>query len=110
MALAAAANDRSSATLANIASPSKSSSFDIDNPATMTFIYFYFENEGSATDLCDGRRTQVPHPLETGNVASPPFIDARWRRFWLAQGEAALFSKSCRQSGQQAPWRCGLRR
>ena len=44
MVLAAAANERSSATFANIASPSKSGSFDIDNPATMTFIHFYFKN------------------------------------------------------------------
>jgi NAD(P)-dependent dehydrogenase (short-subunit alcohol dehydrogenase family) len=35
MARAAAANERSSATLANIANPSKSGSRDIDNPATM---------------------------------------------------------------------------
>ena len=32
------------ATFANIASPSKSGNFDIDNPATMAFIHFYFEN------------------------------------------------------------------
>src|SRR5271166_542318 len=51
MVLAAAANERSSATFANIASPSKSGSFDIDNPATMTFIHFYFEKSHSATDL-----------------------------------------------------------
>jgi hypothetical protein len=51
MVLAAAANERSSATFANIASPSKSGSFDIDNPATMTFIHFYFENSRPATDL-----------------------------------------------------------
>jgi len=44
MVLAAAANERSSATFANIASPSKSGSFDIDNPATVVFIHFYFEN------------------------------------------------------------------
>jgi len=43
VAFAAPANDLSSATFANIASPSKSGSFDIDNPATMTFIHFYFE-------------------------------------------------------------------
>ncbi|ANB77198.1 hypothetical protein AYM40_34425 [Paraburkholderia phytofirmans OLGA172] len=35
MAVDAAANEPSSATFANIASPSKSGSFDIDNPATM---------------------------------------------------------------------------
>jgi hypothetical protein len=51
MVLAAAANECSSATFANIASPSKSGSFDIDNPATMTFIHFYFEKSRSATDL-----------------------------------------------------------
>jgi hypothetical protein len=44
MVVAAAANEPSSATFANIASPSKSGSFDIDNPATMLFNYFYFEN------------------------------------------------------------------
>jgi hypothetical protein len=41
---AAAANEPSSATFANIANPSKSGSFDIDNPATMVFSHFYFEN------------------------------------------------------------------
>jgi hypothetical protein len=51
MARAAAAKDRSSATLANIASPSKSGSFDIDVPATITFIHFYFENASSTTNL-----------------------------------------------------------
>src|ERR1700720_2401453 len=51
MACAAAANDRSSATLANIAIPSKSGNFDIDNSATMDFHHFYFENAASATDL-----------------------------------------------------------
>ena len=49
MVLAAAANERSSATFANIASPSKSGSFDIDNSATMTFIHFCFEKSRSAT-------------------------------------------------------------
>jgi hypothetical protein len=44
MVVAAPANEPSSATLANIASPSKSGSFDIDNPATVVFIHFYFEN------------------------------------------------------------------
>ena len=53
MARAAAANDRSSATFANIASPSKLGSFDIDTLATMIFIYFYFENAASATNLPD---------------------------------------------------------
>jgi hypothetical protein len=43
MAVAAAANDPSSATFPNIASPSKSGSFDIDNPATMVFNHFYFK-------------------------------------------------------------------
>jgi hypothetical protein len=43
MAIAAAAKEPSSATFANIASPSKSGSFDIDNFATMTFNHFYFE-------------------------------------------------------------------
>jgi hypothetical protein len=51
MARAAAANDRSSATLANIARPSKSGNFDIDNSATMIFHHFYFEKSSSATDL-----------------------------------------------------------
>jgi hypothetical protein len=51
MARAAAANDRSSATLANIASPSKSGSLDIDIPATMIFIHFYFEKPAPATRL-----------------------------------------------------------
>jgi hypothetical protein len=51
IAWAALANDRSSATLANIARPSKSGSFDIDNPATMDFIHFYFKKEKSATDF-----------------------------------------------------------
>jgi hypothetical protein len=44
MVVAAPANEPSSATFANIASPSKSGSFDIDNPATVVFIHFYFEN------------------------------------------------------------------
>jgi hypothetical protein len=43
MAAAAAAKDPSSATFANIASPSKSGSFDIDNSAMMDFNHFYFE-------------------------------------------------------------------
>src|SRR5258706_8405805 len=51
IAVAAAANEPSSATFANIASPSKSGSFDIDNPATMTFIHFYSERSCFATDL-----------------------------------------------------------
>jgi hypothetical protein len=51
MAKAAAANDRSSATLANIAIPSKSGNFDIDNPATISFHHFYFEKSVFATDL-----------------------------------------------------------
>jgi hypothetical protein len=51
MARAAAANDRSSATLANIAIPSKSGNFDIDNPATISFYHFYFEKSAFATDL-----------------------------------------------------------
>jgi hypothetical protein len=51
MARAAAANDRSSATLANIAIPSKSGNFDIDNPATISFYSFYFEKTAFATDL-----------------------------------------------------------
>jgi hypothetical protein len=49
MTRAAPANDRSSATLANIASPSKSGSFDIYIPATITFINFYFEKQPGAT-------------------------------------------------------------
>jgi hypothetical protein len=47
--------------LANIASPSKSGSFDIDNSATMDFIHFYFKNEKSATDFpgpSQGRPTE----------------------------------------------------
>jgi hypothetical protein len=56
IAWAAPANDRSSATLANIASPSKSGSFDIDIPATIAFIPFYFENAPSATNLCGPQR------------------------------------------------------
>jgi hypothetical protein len=51
MAWAAAANERSSATLANIASPSKSGSFDIDISATMNFIHYYFANWLAATDF-----------------------------------------------------------
>src|SRR6476646_5851160 len=51
MARAAAAKECSSATFANIASPSKSGDFDIDNPATMAFIYFYFEKTAGATFL-----------------------------------------------------------
>jgi hypothetical protein len=43
---AAAANERSSATLANIANPSKSGSLDIDNFATMVFKHFYYGNSG----------------------------------------------------------------
>jgi hypothetical protein len=43
MAVAAPANEPSSATFANMASPSKSGSFDIDNPATMVCIHFHFE-------------------------------------------------------------------
>jgi len=70
MALAAAANDRSSATLANIASPSKSGSFDIGNPATMAFIHFYFENEGSATDLGD-RTDPVTAPAGDSKRCKP---------------------------------------
>ncbi|WP_448956745.1 hypothetical protein [Labrys neptuniae] len=49
MVRAAAAKDRSSATLANMANPSKSGSFDIYNFATMIFIHFYFENPWAAT-------------------------------------------------------------
>jgi hypothetical protein len=52
LAWAAPANDRSSPTLANIASPSKSGSFDVGIPATIAFIPFYFENAPSATNLC----------------------------------------------------------
>jgi hypothetical protein len=44
MARAAAAKERSSATFANIAIPSKSGNFDIDSPATMAFSNYYFEN------------------------------------------------------------------
>jgi hypothetical protein len=39
---AAPALDRSSATLTNIANPSKSGSLDMLNPATMVFRIFYF--------------------------------------------------------------------
>ena len=56
MALDAPANDRSSATLANIARSSKSGSFDIDNPATIAFIHFYFENASAATRSCGPQR------------------------------------------------------
>jgi hypothetical protein len=42
IAVAAAANEPSSATFANIASPSKSGSLDIDNSATMVCVHFYF--------------------------------------------------------------------
>jgi hypothetical protein len=47
--------------LANIASPSKSGSFDIDNSATMDFIHFYFKSDKSATDFplrAKGRPTE----------------------------------------------------
>jgi hypothetical protein len=40
---AAAANEPSSATFANIANPSKSGNFDIGNFATMAFNHFHFE-------------------------------------------------------------------
>jgi len=49
MARAAAAKERSSATFENIASPSKSGNFDIDNLAMMAFVYFYFERIADAT-------------------------------------------------------------
>jgi hypothetical protein len=52
MARAAAAKERSLATFANIASPSKSGNFDIDNLATMAFIHIYFENIAGATHFC----------------------------------------------------------
>ena len=42
MAWGAVANDRYSATFAQIASPSKSGSFDIDIAAMMAFSPFYF--------------------------------------------------------------------
>jgi hypothetical protein len=47
--------------LANIASPTKSGSFDIDNSATMDFVHFYFKNEQSATDF---RRPSQGRPAE----------------------------------------------
>jgi hypothetical protein len=43
MALAAAANEPSSATLANIARPSKSGKFGIDNSAMIDCNHFYFK-------------------------------------------------------------------
>jgi hypothetical protein len=49
MTPAAAASDRSSATLANIASPSEVRQLDIS--ATISFCLFYFETLASATDL-----------------------------------------------------------
>jgi hypothetical protein len=62
MTRAAAANERSSATLANMASPSKSGSFDIDNPVTMNFNLFYFENSVSTTCSCYPQRdTETPN-------------------------------------------------
>jgi len=47
-ARAAAANERFSATMANITSPSRSGSFDIDNHATIDFHPFYFKDAASA--------------------------------------------------------------
>jgi hypothetical protein len=58
IALAAPAKDRSSATLANIASHSMSGNFDIDNPATIAFINFYFEYRPSAPKLCGPQGTK----------------------------------------------------
>jgi hypothetical protein len=49
MVRAAAANDRSFATFANIARPSKSGSVDIDNPATMNFDNYSSINTLGAT-------------------------------------------------------------
>jgi hypothetical protein len=63
MARAAAAKERSSATFANIASPSKSGNFDIDNPATMVFIHYYFENRLGATSLWP---EEPPEPSNCG--------------------------------------------
>jgi hypothetical protein len=42
---AAAANERISATLAKIAKPSRSGSFDMSNPETIDFDNFYFQFE-----------------------------------------------------------------
>jgi hypothetical protein len=48
IARAAAANERCSATLANITNPSRSGSFDIDNPAMIDFYSIYFSDAPSA--------------------------------------------------------------
>src|SRR5258705_1550477 len=61
MARAAAANERSSATLAKITSPSRSGSFDIDNHATIDFYFFYFKYTASAT-LLGGAATKGGDP------------------------------------------------
>jgi hypothetical protein len=45
-----------------MARPSKSGNFDIDNPATMAFIYFYFERVAGATDFYRGRAFAETEP------------------------------------------------
>src|SRR5260370_8287025 len=68
---AAAANERSSATFANIARPSKSGSLAIDNPATMNFHNYYFKNTASATSPLASGPPKRPSPRP---AAASPFL------------------------------------
>jgi hypothetical protein len=55
---AAAANERISATLAKIAKPSRSGSFDMSNPETIDFDNFYFQFERLSIPL--GTKQVIP--------------------------------------------------
>src|ERR1700756_1203992 len=69
MVLAAAANERSSATFANIARPSKSGSFDIDNSCNDDFHSFLFRIIASRHRFVWPARRQIMARRLEGKIA-----------------------------------------
>jgi hypothetical protein len=106
-ARAAAAKDRCSATLVNIASPSKSGSFCICNPATMVFRTFYFGMISLPTSLSlQSGEASMTHRLAgkiavvTGGATGIGFASAK--RF--AAEDARVFITGRRQAELEVEW------